>query len=220
MKRITIEHFVLILSLLMILPMSGCIVQRDVIVVVTATPEPVTNTPQEPTPTFTAPPPPTSTSVPTEPGPTSLPSAFPTPITAQIYVAEQVFEHGRIFWVEPTDEMWVVVDDGSGSGRWLKYADTFAEGEPEDDPLLTPPSNLRQPIRGFGKVWRENPEVQELLGWAKDIEYGYTTAYRYDYGGYVDDGGKYVPGPGIHTLTTLGNETVHFYERTSTWSFE
>lgn len=225
MKTVKLNSkYLLILSLIILMSLSGgCVVQREVIVVVTATSEPVTNTPPQPTVTFTEPPPPTATpEVATEEAEfTALPEVYPTPVVSQIYVAEQVFEHGRMFWVEPTGEIWVILDEGDGGGRWLTFSDTFTEGEPEEDPSLTPPAEgLRQPIRGFGKVWRNNPEVQQALGWAKDTEYGYTTAYRYDHGGHVNDEGEYVSGPGVHTLTTLGNETVHFYEDTSTWAFD
>jgi hypothetical protein len=31
---------------------------------------------------------------------------------------------------------------------------------------LTPPPGRYEPQRGFGKVWRDFPEVREALGWA------------------------------------------------------
>ena len=37
---------------------------------------------------------------------------------------------------------------------------------------LAPPAGLLEPIRGFGKVWRENQAVQDALGWATGIEQG------------------------------------------------
>ena len=40
----------------------------------------------------------------------------------------------------------------------------------EFDPAITPPSGLRQPERGFGKVWREHPDLREQLGWALEKE--------------------------------------------------
>lgn len=215
------RKLILALSLLAIIAAgSGC-VTNTVMVVVTATPEPPTTAPQtvESIPTTEPPPPPTTTPTATPEstaGPTPLPEGFPTPVAARILVAEQVFERGRMFWLEPSKEIWVITEDG----KWTRFPDTFEEGEAEYDPALTPPAGLRQPIRGFGKVWRENDSVRAALGWAKDVEYGYTTDYRYDHGGTIDRAGDYEAGPGVHTLVTLGNETVNFDEADGTWSFE
>jgi hypothetical protein len=209
------RYLILALSLMLLLTNTGCVAQT-VMVVVTATPEPPAPA-TEATPTSSPP----STTAPTltlspPAGATGLPEPFPTPVVGRIRVAEQVFEGGRMFWLEPSLEIWVIIE----GGQWMVYPDTFQEGQPEYDPELTPPAGLQQPIRGFGKVWREHEDVREGLGWAKDVEYGYSTAYRYDHGGYVDESGTYVPEPGVHTLTTLGNEILHFYEADSTWTFE
>ncbi|GAB4200474.1 MAG: hypothetical protein OHK0022_21570 [Roseiflexaceae bacterium] len=37
---------------------------------------------------------------------------------------------------------------------------------PARDRRLTPPPGLLAPKRGFGKLWRENPDLREMLGWA------------------------------------------------------
>jgi hypothetical protein len=34
------------------------------------------------------------------------------------------------------------------------------------DPNLTPPDGLFQPTEAIGKIWRENPELQNRVGWA------------------------------------------------------
>jgi hypothetical protein len=66
------------------------------------------------------------------------------------------------------------------------YADDWNEGDPEDDPTLTPPDGLYQPVRGFGLVWRTYSEVRDRLGWAVDQEVGFdtviqmTTRYKYN----------------------------------------
>ena len=41
---------------------------------------------------------------------------------------------------------------------------------PEYDPDIIPPSGYYQPVRSFGMVWREHPEIREQLGWAIDEE--------------------------------------------------
>lgn len=150
---------------------------------------------------------------------TPLPSNFPTPLVTQIQVAEQSFEHGRMFWLQPNDEIWVMIDDPDSTdhGQWLVEPNTFFEGEEETDPSLTPPVDAIQPTRGFGKLWRDNDAIREALGWGVSPEFGFVTTYEYRSGGYLDSEGEYVPRPGIHILVSLGNEAFAFEEETSTW---
>lgn len=100
-------------------------------------------------------------------------------------MAEQVFERGRMLWVEKQNLIFAIY----GNGNWQTppgedYAnysitiDTWKEGDPESDPNLTPPSGLYQPVRGFGKVWRENSWLREKLGWAVTPEQGYDSVYQ------------------------------------------
>jgi hypothetical protein len=68
-------------------------------------------------------------------------------------------------------------------GTFARYNDTWTEDQPVDDPNITAPNGLFQPVRGFGKVWRETPGVRDRLGWATNAEQGSTGAYqRFDYG--------------------------------------
>ncbi|RPI96382.1 MAG: hypothetical protein EHM39_10900 [Chloroflexi bacterium] len=100
-----------------------------------------------------------------DPSPESCPAGSP-----QISVhAEQTFEHGRMIWSEAQDRIYVLFDDG-GRPAWVQYPDTFVEGDPESDDSLVPPPGLLQPIRGFGMIWRNNPRIQERLGWATTPE--------------------------------------------------
>ena len=153
--------------------------------------------------------------------PTAMPTAnpLPTALVSEIQVAEQAFEHGRMFWLFPTHKIWVMINapDSIDHGQWLIFDDTWEEGEPENDPSLTPPANLLQPVRGFGKLWRDNQEVRDALGWAVSPEYGFVTNYEYRPGGYLDSNGNYVPGPGVHVLYSLGNQAFAFEERDNTW---
>ncbi len=147
--------------------------------------------------------------------------AMPTPVVTQIQVAEQVFQGGRMFWLQPTDEIWVMINNSgtTENGTWRIMTDTFEEGESEIDPELTPPVDGIQPRRGFGKLWRENPEIREALGWATTPEFGFVTNYEYRSGGYLDSEGRYVSGPGTHILVSLGKETFAFEEGEMIWRF-
>jgi hypothetical protein len=141
---------------------------------------------------------------------------FPTPTIGQIQVAEQQFEHGRMFWIQPRKQIWVIYDDGSGSGKWEIYEDTFQDGEMESDPSIVPPPGQYQPERGFGKLWRETPGVRDRLGFGIIPEYGYVSNYEYHPGGTVQNG-QYIPGPGYHILFSLYQDKFQFNEADGTW---
>jgi hypothetical protein len=159
---------------------------------------------------------PNRTPVPTEtliPTATPRPAIFPTDVVADVQLAEQVFEHGRTFWIRHTRQIWVMQaspDDPDG-GDWFCYDDTFEDGEQEVDPSLIPPLGMYQPRRGFGKLWRSHPEIREGLGWALTPEFELTSSYLYIAGGTVE-GDQYLPGPGEHRLTTLYKQSISFYE--------
>ncbi len=201
-----------------------------VVLVVTATPdasvmptavatEPAGSTPESTQASIpaTVTPTPTETAAPTS-APTPTPDVFPTPTVGQIQVAEQLFQRGRMFWVQPTQQIWVLTITGEGRGTWTIYPDTFEDGvDPDLDPALVAPEGLIQPERGFGKLWRNNPEVREALGWATTPEFGYVSDYEYHPGGRVDAQGQYVAAPGYHILYSLYREQFRFNEVDSTW---
>ncbi len=79
----------------------------------------------------------------------------------------QPFESGAMVWREDTRQIYVFYNDGG----WQLFDDTFEEGMMEVDHSLSPPSGRQQPVRGFGKIWREAEGVKERIGWANDKEY-------------------------------------------------
>jgi hypothetical protein len=91
--------------------------------------------------------------------------------------AQQSFQGGSTIWIpdiEGRDIIFVLY----GSGDWNMYDDTWDESQPESDPSISPPAELYQPLRGFGKVWRERPEVQSGLNWATAGEEAVTVTYQ------------------------------------------
>ena len=100
-----------------------------------------------------------------EPKPANCPLDEPTISAA----AEQPFEGGVMIWLEANDSVYVFYKDQ----RWQRFDDDWSEGQPENDPTIIPPEGLHQPIRGFGKVWREQADVRNELGWALSPELGY-----------------------------------------------
>jgi hypothetical protein len=84
--------------------------------------------------------------------------------------AFQPFERGAMFWRADLTTIDVLQEDG----RWWRYDDTWDESQPVDDPSLAAPPGLLQPVRGFGKVWREGlggPGAE--IGWAAAPEQGF-----------------------------------------------
>jgi hypothetical protein len=119
---------------------------------------------------------------------------------ATTWAAEQLFEGGRMIWLEgipaqstangqpqgPT--IYVLYTDGS----WQTYDDTWTEDQPESDPSIVPPQGVYQPIRGFGKLWRTTPEVRDRLGWALAAEKGFNSAFQVDWRPYYLFGATFV----------------------------
>lgn len=156
-------------------------------------------------------------------GPTATPNVFPTDTRQQIFIAQEDFQGGFMFWLQPTKDIWILLPStppkagdpltSPTSGEWRVFKDTFVDGEPEIDPTLVPPSaNFYQPRRGFGKLWRGDANLKALLGWGTTPEFGLNTSYVYQPGGYVDSSNKWIAGPGTHFLISLGRQTFEFHE--------
>lgn len=201
----------------MLLLVSACQGPQPTLVVMVVTATPTTNTPTAteeasaeaeadntevvPTPTVTVSP------------PTTAVSGQPTPTISEIQVAEQVFDNGRMMWLSPTNQIWVMILGEEGRGQWKVFEDTFEEGDPEDDPTMEVPDGKMQPTRGFGKLWRDNPDIREALGWATTPEFGYVSRYEYHPGS--DNG------PGYHILFSLYGEAFRFNESgDSDWTWQ
>ncbi len=79
-----------------------------------------------------------------------------------------------MIWLGATNSVIVLTPDQ----QWRRFEDTWTEEQPESDPGIVPPDGRYQPIRGFGKVWREHPDVREKLGWALGVELGFESMYQ------------------------------------------
>ena len=90
-------------------------------------------------------------------------------------LAEQPFEMGIMLWRQDRREIYVLYYDAT----WEMYEDTWDETQPDRDPNLEPPTYFYQPLRGFGKVWREKlGGVESTIGWATDVERNYDTVIQ------------------------------------------
>lgn len=111
---------------------------------------------------------------------------------ATIQMARQRFQYGQMIWRSDVTapQVYVLYNDG----RWAAYPDAWKEGDPADDPALTPPSGLQQPVRGFGKVWREQlGGSTAAVGWAIEPEAGVQgQAQDWDHGTVIRFGGEVI----------------------------
>jgi len=109
------------------------------------------------------------------------PSSCPASAEVTTQAAEQEFERGWAYWMQTTDKVYILYEDGQAPA-WEVYDETWSTTEPEDDPSLTPPGGLQQPVRGIGKVWRTNTTVKDRLGWAAESELGFTATFQQESG--------------------------------------
>lgn len=96
--------------------------------------------------------------------------------TSDTQMVVQKFERGSMVWSNGK----IVVVSADGTAK--EYQDTFREGMEDKGGLTPPKSSVQEPIRGFGKLWRDNPDLKETLGWAIEREYptkGVATGYEY-----------------------------------------
>ncbi len=82
--------------------------------------------------------------------------------------AWQPFEQGSMLWRGDFNQIYWLEPDNT----WGSIGDTWREGDSE--PVLdNVPNGLHQPVRGFGRVWRDQPGVREALGWGTAQEDGF-----------------------------------------------
>jgi len=129
-----------------------------------------------------------------EPPPAGCPLTEPLSTAA----AYQAMERGKMIWVQNGLTIFVLYDDGA----WQFAPDTFSEGE--NLPLQDTPPGLLQPGRGFGKLWLADAPLRERLGWAIDLEVGYTATIQADTGG-------------TRYLSGAGGEIWVLFEGQRTW---
>jgi len=87
----------------------------------------------------------------------------PTEVVRDRPAAIQNMEHGVMLWVDFGEDDWRIFAI-SAWGWHESFHDTWEAGMA--DPNVDPPAGLFAPKRGFGKVWQDNPDVRNNLGWA------------------------------------------------------
>lgn len=97
------------------------------------------------------------------------------PSATSVSSAYQPFQNGVMIWIsslgaQPQSAIYALYNNGT----YQRFNDTFTEGVDPASGGAVPPSGLLEPVRGFGKVWRENASVRDTLGWAISGEAGGT----------------------------------------------
>ncbi|MDO8688909.1 MAG: hypothetical protein Q7R39_02680 [Dehalococcoidia bacterium] len=89
-----------------------------------------------------------------------------------VSMAGQTFQHGFLYWRGDIRQIYAIFD----TGRWVAYPDTWNEGDPSPSVGTPAPPGAFEPVRGFGKVWRDGAGVRTALGWATAGERGFNGA--------------------------------------------
>ncbi|HET9494562.1 MAG TPA: hypothetical protein VFR15_10045 [Chloroflexia bacterium] len=100
-------------------------------------------------------------------------------IDLKVVTAYQPFERGSMLYLErmvyrgPTKQLEKAIYALFADGSFMQFADTWTEGESISSGAQPPPERL-EPVRGFGKAWREGAggSLRERLGWATGAEQG------------------------------------------------
>jgi hypothetical protein len=101
---------------------------------------------------------------------------YPTdPIITERNYAQQYFEKGLMFWWDNPDDLdtiWVIdtpAADWQSGASSNRYNDTWQAAEGD---YGCEQARERGPVRGFGKLWCERPELQNRLGYPREPERG------------------------------------------------
>jgi LysM repeat protein len=87
-------------------------------------------------------------------------------------ITYQKFERGYMVWRADTGHVWVL----GNTGILINYPASSYGRLPDN--RITPPTGLRAPIMGFGKVWGNNQAVRDLIGYAVSDEASANANYQ------------------------------------------
>lgn len=120
----------------------------------------------------------------------------------------QRFEHGWMIW--EASRIYVGFNDDQS---YAAFTDTFTEGADRISSGLDAPLGFLEPVRGFGKVWRDGTSVQvrERLGWAIEPERpGHGAIQLFEHGRML-----FIPDPRL--VFVLADQNGTYREADRTW---
>ncbi len=88
---------------------------------------------------------------------------------------EQGFYKGYVVNNQDTKTMYIIF---TGIGQWTTYPDTWQPGDPVSNPTLKPPAGWYQPEYGIGKMWRNEDNYSQRLGWARYPQRSVTATWQ------------------------------------------
>ncbi len=105
----------------------------------------------------------------------TIQTALGCPVSPAVAIssASLNFENGSMLWASQYGEIATrTIYALYTNGTYQRFDDTWIDGT---DPQTTgeiAPAGRNTPVRGFGKVWHNNPSVKTGLGWATNTEVG------------------------------------------------
>lgn len=91
----------------------------------------------------------------------------------QVYVTTQRFERGLMVWRADNSTIYVLGGDGLAASYPASAYNTLP-----DNPVARVPAEYVRPIFGFGKLWGNNMQIRNRLGYAVLPEIGFTTSIQ------------------------------------------
>jgi hypothetical protein len=85
------------------------------------------------------------------------------------HYSHQYFQGGQMIYRNDLKRIYVLYNTDNA---WEHFPDTYNEGEPWQLKDHNPPAGLKQPIKGFDRVWETYPRVLNRVGWALRDEVG------------------------------------------------
>ena len=124
---------------------------------------------------------------------------------------EQPFQNGHMVYRVDKRSIIVLLADTTRPahpvGFWEEHQDQFREGADVEPPYqgAPAPAGLLVPVRGFGKLWREDGRIQQKLGFASGVELGFDGSEQtFDYGRMMLTGTGNPPSPTTWVLNSNG----------------
>lgn len=93
--------------------------------------------------------------------------------------AQEAFHSGFVIAADTTGAIYVMYNNGT----WQQFHNTWTSSDPVYNPGLIPPAGWCQPEYGIGKVWRNEDNVSQRLGWARSPAQSVTGSLQQYQGG-------------------------------------
>jgi hypothetical protein len=108
------------------------------------------------------------------------------------HYARQYFERGYLYWWDQPNTrglIWAVDIPQSAANRGFHWTGPYEDTWNDSDKTHScDEANPDGPVRGFGKLWCDNPEIAEAIGMPRDAERGTGNTINYGVVQFFQDG--------------------------------